>query len=168
MHRGFWRDSFRGYPFIAPLAPEEIHMRTTILRAGVIFAIGAAMTACGSDSTAPDASIAGSYTATEFVTTGGSGQRNELLAGSTVTMVLNANGTTSGHLHVAASGSSPALDADMAGTWTRSGNVVDFTQAADTFVRDMAFTLQTTGSKWVLIGDQGFSGTRVQLTLTQT
>ncbi|MFL5478176.1 MAG: hypothetical protein ACJ79X_04075, partial [Gemmatimonadaceae bacterium] len=113
-------------------------------------------------------SIAGSYTATEFVTTGGSGQRNELLAGSTVTMVLNANGTTSGHLHVAASGSSPALDADMAGTWTRTGNVVDFTQAADTFVRDMAFTLETTGSKWVLIGDQGFSGTRVQLTLTQT
>jgi len=82
-------------------------------------------------------------------------------------MVLSANGTTSGHLHVAASGSNPALDADMAGTWSRTGNVVTFSQNADTFVRDMAFTLDSNGSQWMLIGDQGFSGTRVEVTLTQ-
>jgi hypothetical protein len=142
-------------------------MRQSIMRASAIFATVAAMTACGCDSTAPDTSIAGSYSATEFLTTGGSGQRNELLAGSTLAMVLSANGTTSGHLHVAASGSNPALDADMAGTWSRTGNVVTFSQNADTFVRDMAFTLDSNGSQWMLIGDQGFSGTRVEVTLTQ-
>jgi hypothetical protein len=147
---------------------RRIYMRQSILRASATFAIVAAVTACGSDSTTPpDTGIAGTYRATEFVTTGGSGQRNELLAGSTLVMVLNASGTTTGQLHVAASGSTPAFDADMAGTWTRNGNVVTFTQNADTFVRNMDFTLSSNGSAWMLAGDKGFSGTRIQVTLTQ-
>lgn len=142
-------------------------MRVSILRASAIFGIVATINACGSDSTSPNTSLAGSYTATEFVTTGGSGQRNELLAGSTLAIELNANGTTTGHLHVAASGSTPVFDADMAGTWAKTGNVVKFSQSADTFVRDMDFTLESNGSKWMLVGDKGFSGTRIQVTLTQ-
>ena len=83
-------------------------------------------------------------------------------------MVLNSNGTTTGHLHLVASGNNPALDADMAGTWVRTGTTVTFDQTADTFVRDMNFTLSSTGTKWELTGDQAFSGTRIQLTLTQS
>jgi hypothetical protein len=143
-------------------------MRQSIIRASVILATAAAMTACGSDSTAPADSIAGSYAATTFVTTGGSGQTNQLLAGSTLTMVLNSNGTTTGHLHVAASGNNPALDADMAGTWLLNGTMVTFDQSADTFVRDMNFTLSSTGTKWELTGDDSFAGTRIQVTLTQS
>ena len=126
--------------------------------------------ACGGDSTSPAPDIAvGNYTAVSFVTTGNSGQRNEILAGSTLVLNLNANGTTSGHLHFAASGGSPALDADMAGTWTRVGTTVEFNQTADTFVRDMQFEL-TPGlaDGWDLVGDAGFSGTRIQITLKQT
>ncbi len=143
-------------------------MRQSIIRASAIFAIVAAMVACGSDSTAPSDGVAGSYAATTFVTTGGSGQTNQLLAGSTLTMVLNSNGTTTGHLHVVASGNNPALDADMAGTWLRSGTTVTFDQSADTFVRDMNFTLSSTGTKWELTGDSSFGGTRIQVTLTQS
>jgi len=126
---------------------------------------------CGSDSTGPQSqsqspSLSGSYTAFEWVTTGGSGQTNQLIAGSTLLITLNGNGTTTGHMHIAASNGNPAAEFDMAGTWTQSGNTVDFTQAADTFVRDMLFDVQPIATGVVdLIGDQVFSGTQVKLTL---
>ena len=142
-------------------------MRQSVKRATTMFAVVAAVAACGSDTTSPSNTVAGTYSATEFVTTGGSGQRNELLAGSTLNIVLKPDGTTTGHLHIAASGSTPVFDADMAGTWAQTGNVIRFSQTADTFVRNMDFTLDSNGSQWLLIGDQGFSGTRIQVTLTQ-
>ena len=141
-------------------------MRQPLIRVSPLSFLVAALLACGGDSTGPAQPPVGSYTAFQFVTTGGSGSTNQLLIGSTLQMNLAANGTTSGHLHLAASGSNPPLDADMAGTWTINGNLVDFTQAADTFVRDMAFRLQPIANGvWDLVGDQVFSGTRIQLTL---
>jgi hypothetical protein len=134
------------------------------MRLAPIFIGFAATIGCGGDSTSPG--ISRSYAAIIFVTTGASGQTNQLLIGSTLNITLAANGTTSGHLHMAASDSQTALDADMAGTWTISGNVVDITQTADTFVRDMLFTIQPIAkSTWHLVGDQVFSGTRINLTL---
>ncbi|HMI56095.1 MAG TPA: hypothetical protein VK494_07910, partial [Gemmatimonadaceae bacterium] len=107
------------------------------MKIGSVF-LAAAMFACGGDSTSPTESIpVGSYTAFEFTTTGASGSTNQLLIGSTLQITLAANGTTSGHLHLAAQGGEPAFDRDMAGTWTRTGNTVDFAQSADTFVDDM-------------------------------
>jgi hypothetical protein len=129
----------------------------------------AALVACGSDSTGPSEPPVGSYTAIEFVTTGNSGQTNQLVIGGSLNMNLAANGTTSGHLHTAASGGDPAFDADMAGTWTMTGNVVSFNQSADTFVRNMDFTLEPIApDAWDLVGDQVFQGTRIQLTLRHT
>ena len=127
-----------------------------------------ATAACGSDKTTePTNAIAGSYAASEWVTTGGSGQTNQLLAGSTLSLTLANGGATSGHLHVAASGSNPALDADMAGTWSESNNKVTISQSADTFVRNMTFSVVPNGSKWSLSADQVFSNTRIQITLDQ-
>ena len=143
-------------------------MKQTRLRIGTL-AFAAVVLACGSDKptdTLP-ANLAGAYTATQFVTTGSSGQTNQLLAGSSLNITLNSNGTTTGHLHLAASAGNPAFDADMAGTWTHVGNTVHFTQTADTFVRDMDFTVVGQGSTWSLVGDHSFAGTRIQLTLTQ-
>jgi hypothetical protein len=131
------------------------------------------MVACG-DSTllgiSSGGSIAGSYAPTIFITTpSGGSARNELQAGSTLTLNLNSDGTTSGHLHIAANGAAPAFDADMAGTWVLNSDVVTFTQTADTFVRNMAFTVQSVGSSQVLlVGDQVFSGTRVNITLARS
>lgn len=126
----------------------------------------ALLLACGGDTTSPAVSAAGNYTAVTFLTTGSGGQRNEIVAGSTLILSLNANGTTSGHLHIAASGSNPVLDADMAGTWSQTGMIVQINQAADTFVRDMPFELTPDPADgWDLVGDQVFSGTRIQITL---
>jgi len=124
--------------------------------------------ACGGDSTtAPKTAVAGSYTATQCVTTGTSGQTNQLLAGSTLNLTLASSCATSGHLHVAASGGNPAFDADMAGTWSESNNKVTISQSADTFVRNLTFHVVPNGSKWSLSTDQVVSGTRIQLTLDQ-
>lgn len=125
-----------------------------------------ALVACGSDSTGPPEPPVGSYTAIEFVTTGNSGQTNQLVIGGSLQITLAANGTTSGHLHMAASGSNPVFDADMAGTWTMNAGTVDFNQAADSFVRNMTFALEPIApGVWDLAGDQVFSGTRIQLRL---
>ena len=143
-------------------------MRPTAFRvSGLICA--AIVLACGSDTpTDTGTGLEGSYNATQWSTTGTSGQTNQLLAGSTLNITLNANHTTTGHMHVTAQGNDPAFDADMAGTWAKDGNTVSFSQGADTFVRDMDFTVAPASStRWSLVGDHVFSGTRVQISLTQ-
>lgn len=145
-------------------------MRHSLRKSISLLLIGFPIMLACSDSTSPDeTTIAGNYAATIFTTTptGGSA-RNELQAGSTVVLTLNSTGTTSGHLHVAANGAVPAFDADLAGTWVVNNNVVTFTQTADTFFRNMAFTVLRTGSQVLLVGDQVFSGTRVNLTLSRS
>jgi hypothetical protein len=131
----------------------------------LLCATAMAIAACGTDSTGIDLA-AGNYTAIVFTTSGSSGQTNQLALGGSLSLNLAANGTTSGHLHTAASGSDPALDADMTGTWTRTGNVVTISQTADTFVRDMpfAFTYDPAGA-WTLTGDKTFNGTNIKVTL---
>jgi hypothetical protein len=142
-------------------------MKQSFMRAGPILLGMAAIVACGGDSTAPSQSaVAGSYSAFQFVTTGSSGQTNQLFIGSTVEITLASNGTTTGHLHLAASGSQPVFDADLAGTWSQTGNVIDFTQAVDNFVNDLLFTIQPIANGvWDLVAVGTFSGTEVKLTL---
>ena len=143
-------------------------MKQSFMRTGPMFLAVAAIIACGGgDSTAPPSVLAGSYNAVQFVTTGSSGQTNQILAGSTLSINLNPNGSTTGHLHVAASGGNSAFDADMAGTWTQTGNSVTFSQVADSFVRNMTWVVAAAGSSWQLVGDQVFSGVRTQVTLSQ-
>jgi hypothetical protein len=122
---------------------------------------------CGSDSTSPDRSaLAGSYAAILWTTTGTSGQTSQLAIGSTLQINLNADGSTSGHMHIAASNSNPAADFDLAGAWRQSGTTVDFTQVMDNLLSDMTFTLDQIGTAaWDLVGDDTFNGTRVQITL---
>ena len=137
-------------------------------RALFLIALPAVLFACG-DSTSPQISVIGSYDAVVFTTTPTGGTpRDELQAGSTFTITLNSDGSTSGHLFVAANGTAPALNADMAGTWIRIDNSVVFTQTADTFVRDMTFAVQRNLTNVaVLLGDQVFSGTRITVLLGQ-
>jgi hypothetical protein len=141
-------------------------MMLRLLKAFTALTTIAVVAGCGDDSTAPQSGVVGSYTAFQWVTTGQSGQTNQLTIGSTLQITLNANGSTSGHMHVAASNGAPAADVDLAGTWTEQNNTVDFTQVADNFLRDMIFAVQPIATGvWDLIGDDVFSGTRVQLTL---
>jgi len=145
-------------------------MRTILRNSRTIVLMGlpALLLACGESTSPPDA-LVGNYTAVTMTSTGTSGQRNELLAGSTLVLNLNADGTTTGHFHFVPPDGSPNFEADMAGTWTRNGLTVEFDQAADSFVRDMPFTM-TAGptATWDLVGDETFSGTRLQVTLRKT
>jgi hypothetical protein len=158
---------FQGNQPFNPTAEENASMKQSLIkRAPILFCI-AALVACGGDSTAPNSTLAGAYVATQFVTTGTGGQTNQILAGSTVSVNLASNGSVTGHLHLVATNANPALDADLAGTWTQTGNTVTFAQTADTFINDMTFDVVANGNVWQLVGDQVFSGTQIQITLTQ-
>jgi hypothetical protein len=137
-------------------------MKRSLVRIGPICFVLAVIGCGGSNSTAPTARVAGNYAATQFVTTGTAGQTNQILAGSTLYLFLETNGSLFGRLHMAGSG-----DTDMTGTWTQTGNTISFSQTADTFVRNMTFTALPNGNSWQLVGDQVVSGTRIQLTLGQ-
>jgi hypothetical protein len=144
---------------------RQIHTNSRSL---LLIALPALVLACGGSSEPASTPIAGNYAATTFLSTGASGQRNELMAGSTLTLNLAANGTTTGHFHFVPPGSDPVFEADMAGTWTATGNLVDVDQPADTFVRDMQFTWgNNVQGVSTLTGDKVFSGTRIQITLTR-
>jgi hypothetical protein len=141
-------------------------MNQFMSRVAPILVGAAGLLACGGDSTSPQSALAGSYSANMWTTTGVSGQTYQLAIGSTLQINLAADGTTTGHMHVAASGGNPAFDADMAGTFTQTGNTVKFVQAADSFINDMIFEIQPIAAGvWDLVGDDTFNGTRVQLTL---
>lgn len=143
-------------------------MKMSFVRVSSILLSLAAISGCGgSDSTAPSVPITGFYAATEFVTTGSSGPTNQILAGSTLGLILLANGTVSGQLHMAASGGNPAFDDDMNCTWTQTGNTIAFSQTADAFFRNITFTVVPNVNSWQLVGDQLFSGTQVRLKLRQ-
>ena len=105
--------------------------------------LAAALLGC-SDSTTEPTSIAGSYTASTFtLTPTGSTSRDVLAAGGSLTINIASSNAITGTLNVPASvtGGS-AFVADMAGTATVTGSTVRFTQSADTFVRDLNWTIQ--------------------------
>ena|ERR1700674_898985 len=147
-------------------------MRQSLRKSRSILLVGlpAVLLACGGSTTAPSGnSAAGSYTAIYFRTTGNAGQKDEIMAGSTLILDLSTAGTTSGHLHIAASGGNPAFDADMAGRWTQTGFTVNISQSADTFVRNTSFSMSLDpAGGWDLSGDANYANTRVQVVLKQT
>jgi hypothetical protein len=119
---------------------------------------------CGDSFTASTSSVAGNYTLQSFTTTDSTGTTNWVTAGATLTIALAANGTTTGHLFVPGGDVGGGdLNADMAGTWTLVGDIVTFSQAADTFVRNVPFV--ATANR--LTGDQQFTSTRVRIALTK-
>ncbi|HEV8357148.1 MAG TPA: hypothetical protein VGQ17_10330 [Gemmatimonadales bacterium] len=121
--------------------------------------------ACAGDTFSPTtANVAGAYTATVFTATTGGLTINLLAAGASLTATLAEGGTVTGHLFVPGGAEGDGnLDADLAGTWTLTGNSVRFTQAADTFVRDVFFV----ASENRLTGDATFNGTAVHVVLTK-
>jgi hypothetical protein len=133
-----------------------------------------AAAACDDALAGPDPSMesmAGAYAASSgfgvlSLTTTEDGQTIDwLAAGADLRLQLEADGTVSGRLFIPdADEDGGDLDEDMAGTWTVMGNTVRFEQAADTFVRDMAFAL-TDG---VLTGDQTFGDVRVRVVLVRS
>jgi hypothetical protein len=130
-------------------------MKPTLLLPAV--AIGLAL-GCGESFKPSNDNVVGNYTAQSFTTTDSAGTTDQLAAGATLTMNLAAGGAVTGHLFI------PTLiDADLAGTWALQGDLITFTQTADTFVRDMTWV----AGENRLSGDETFGNVRVRVVLTK-
>lgn len=84
---------------------------------------------------------------------------DELANGASIQLILNKDATTAGHLSVP----DQSLEADLAGTWTLSGNTVALHQTADTFIRDLTLTV----ANGQLDGERNFNGVTVHVTLVR-
>ena len=111
-------------------------MRNLVIQA--LF-VGSLPVAAGcSDAVSPE-SLAGTYAATEF-TLSGEVSGDVLAAGGSLSITLNADGTTSGSVFVpAALNDGQDFNASLVGTFTLTDGSVTFTQDADTFVRDITW-----------------------------
>ena len=132
-------------------------MRGFISRAFTV--IGISLVVGCSDPVTPE-SLAGTYAAIIFALSGEITE-NVLATGGSLTITFNADGTTSGSLFVpAASSAGDGVDftVDMAGTFRLSDDSIILTQAANSFVRVLG---------WTVDGDR-ISGTRTNSGVTIT
>jgi hypothetical protein len=110
------------------------------------------------------ANVAGTYNATLFTATTSAGMVNLLSLGATVHVVLNPDGTTTGHVFVPDLGPGE-IDADLAGTWTLSGSTVTFTPTdPNSVIGDADFTAAQNS----LEGEGTFEGATLHLSLAKT
>lgn len=138
------------------------------VRATAVLSLMILLPACGDPSEPGPVTmeaVAGSYVAAGLETTTGATTTDQLAAGASLRLNLNAPGTTSGRLFVpggAEDGSD--FEADLTGTWQLSGREVLLDHAADTFLRDMTLDYERPG---VLSGSADFGGTRVTVELAK-
>jgi hypothetical protein len=129
----------------------------------------AALTACGDNNDAfspTPATVQGTYNASRFTVTTPQQTFNLLPLGATVHVVLNADGTTTGHLSVPDLGVGiGAIEADLAGTWSLSGTTVTFSPTdPNSIIGDADFTAAQNS----LDGEGDFQGNTIHLTLSKT
>lgn len=142
------------------------NIRTTFRSALAAVAMLSAVAACGDDGVVDPDPVAGTYTATTFrVTPPAATEINVLTEGGSLTIVIGANSTTTGTLNLPASvtGGTP-LQASMAGTVERNGNGVSFDQTADTFVRDLNWTV---AGNTITVTNQSVGGASYTIVLTR-
>ena len=124
-----------------------------------------AAVAC-SDSFQPSVNnVSGVYQAQSFTTTDNTGTHDWIAAGASLELLLTPRGTSSGQLIVPdTTASGGFLIALLIGSWTLAGDIIKFDQAADTFVRDLAWI----ATKDRLTADQTLgTGTRIRVVLTR-
>jgi hypothetical protein len=131
------------------------------------------LSACGTDPESPSPDqVSGQYVAGPRnaetlgvleITTFNDGEETDWLArGAELSMTLESNGTVSGRLFIpGADEDGGDFDEDLAGTWALTGNVVLFTQTADTFIRDGDWVWQNDR----LVFDETFSDERVRVVM---
>jgi hypothetical protein len=101
-----------------------------------------AVLACSDSFTPTVDNVAGTYSLQTFRTiTDTNGTKDWVAAGATFSLVLAANGTTTGQLFIPGGDEDGGdFSADMTGTWTLTDRTVEFDQGADSFVRDFPFS----------------------------
>ena len=137
-------------------------MRRALSRLGMFLPL---LVACGGDSTGPTMNtVAGSYAATTFTATDATGTTDLLAGGASIAATLNADGTTTGALHVpAALNNGTPIDEDLTGTWALDGTAVTFHQTGGTLLPALTFAVH--GNQ--LEGSAAFSGTTLHVVLSK-
>lgn len=137
-----------------------------------LFVAIALIGACGNDGTGPEQitrrDVIRSFRAEVFRATMGGVTTDLLALGATVTISLQEDGTTTGHLFSPVGGEDGnPLDASLAGTFSFNDvtDEVTFDQAADTFVRDMTFKAVRSRSMVSLEGEQVGGTTIIRVVL---
>jgi len=117
---------------------------------------------CGSTEPSP---LAGIWSATSFtITESGKPTADVLAQGGGLTITVSSSNRTHGSLTIPSTiTNGAAVVENMAGTATISGTTVEFQQDADTFVRDVTWTLA--GS--TLVTSSTISGVTLNITLTR-
>ena len=99
--------------------------------------------------------MSGAYSAVELVAADQS-VHDWIAAGATLNLNLVQNGSMTGHLFLPNSITGTGdFNADMTGTWLLTGNVIQFGQAAATFVREIDYTAGPDR----IVGDKTFGDT---------
>ena len=136
-------------------------MRRQLLWCGLLSVVAA-----GGCSTEPS-EVSGTWVATVFsVTPSGEATINLLAAGATLTITIDAENRTTGSLDIPAGVGGPEpFSASMAGTAIVTGSTLRFDQAADTFVRDLAWSV---GALSMTVTNQPLGSDVWTITLTKT
>jgi hypothetical protein len=109
-------------------------------------------------------SVAGAYTASTFTVLEGGTTTDVLAGGGSITLTLAAAGSTTGRVFVPGGGENGGdFDEDLSGTWTLQDSTVTLDHTADTFLRDMTFTVR--GRQ--LSGQETFGGVTISVVLTK-
>ncbi len=124
-----------------------------------------AAVACSDAFTPTTENVAGDYSLEKLlIITDTGGTSDWRAAGSTFTISLATNGTTTGHLFIPGGDEGGGdFNRDMAGTWALSGDTVSFDQAADSFVRDYVWSARANR----IVTDRTIPGVRVIVVLTK-
>jgi hypothetical protein len=111
-------------------------------RLSLVFSIAIATAGCGgTDMVGTSTLVAGTYRADQLlVTPTGQTPIDVLAAGGSLSITIEASGATSGSLYVPPTIGGVPFGVSMVGTATVTATTVQFTQSADTFVRDLTWT----------------------------
>ena len=123
----------------------------------------AAVVACGDGFQPNTDNVLGTYNAQTFTTDSAGTTTDWLPHGAQLQIILAAHSVARGLLVFPDTTGGPILIADLAGTWTLTGDTVHLQNSVDTFVRNMSWA----ASEKRLTGDQTFGGTRIRVVLTK-
>jgi hypothetical protein len=85
---------------------------------------------------------------------------DQLAEGASITLELNDDGTTTGHVYVP-DPDAEDLNADLTGNWTLAGTTITLEHTADTFLKDMSF--EATGD--ALVAERTFQNGELRVTV---
>ena len=127
-----------------------------------LLVVAVAAVAC-SDAFQPTAqNVSGIYELQTFTTDTAGFSKDWVAGGASLELILTPLGDVAGHLTIPGAPTDTSIFiADMIGSWTLTGTTVQFSQQADSFVRDMDWI----ADKDRLSADKTFGAVRVRVVL---